>query len=323
MRKLDVVTFGETMVLFNPMQHLPLEYVHQFRKQIGGAESNVAIGLQRLGHRVGWLSKLGDDAFGRYILQFIRGEGVDTSRCLSTGEAPTGIFFKEKKSATNIQVYYYRRESAASMLHPEDLDEEYMASASILHLTGITPALSMSARQTVYKAIEMAKKHHLKIVFDPNIRLKLWDKEEARTVLRDIAQHADVVLPGLDEGQLITGETTPEKVVENLRTSEHQLFIVKLGAKGAYYEQNGQSGYVEGFSVEEVVDPVGAGDGFAAGVISGLLRHLPLHEVVKLGNAIGAIVVGVNGDVEGLPRWDEVQQMINQEGHGQEQDVKR
>jgi 2-dehydro-3-deoxygluconokinase len=320
--QLDVVTLGETMVLFNPMQNLPLEYVHQFGKQIGGAESNVAIGLQRLGHRTGWISKLGDDAFGRYVHQFIRGEGIDTSHCLFTAEAPTGIFFKEKRSPTNMNVYYYRSRSAASLLQPEELDEDYIGSAKVLHLTGITPALSPSARDTVYKAIEVAKKHELKIVFDPNIRLKLWNREEAKRVLRDIAQHADVILPGLDEGQLITGKKTPETVVADLRTSEHQLFIVKLGAKGAYYDQNGQSGYVEGFPVKDIVDPVGAGDGFAAGIISGLLRHMPLYEVVRLGNAIGAIVVGVNGDVEGLPRWEEVQRMLDPDDE-EGQDVKR
>lgn len=309
------------MVLFNPEQMLPLEYNHHFMKQIGGAESNVAIGLQRLGHSVGWFSKLGNDPFGKYIHKFIRGEGVDTSRCIYTEEAPTGLFFKEKRSSTDIRVFYYRKNSAASLLSEEDLDEEYIARAKILHLTGITPALSELSRQAIFKAIEIAKKHNVKIVFDPNIRLKLWSKEEAKEVLTQIAKEADVILPGLDEGELITGKTTPEEIAKELSFGKDKIIIVKLGEKGAYYESGSEKGYVEGFQVSQIVDPVGAGDGFAAGVISGILRNDPIPQAVRRGNAVGAIVVGVNGDVEGLPSHDEVEQMLNGQKDGQ--DVKR
>ncbi|WP_442595902.1 sugar kinase [Neobacillus sp. D3-1R] len=321
MEKLDVVTFGETMVLFNPEQMLPLEYNHKFLKQIGGAESNVAIGLQRLGHKVGWFSKLGNDPFGRYIHKFVRGEGIDTSRCKYTDEAPTGLFFKEKRSSTDIRVFYYRKNSAASLLSEEDLDEEYMASAKILHLTGITPALSASCRKAIFKAIEIAKKHNVKIVFDPNIRLKLWSKEEAKDILIQIAKEADIILPGMDEGELMTGKKTPEEIAEALSFGQNKTVIIKLGEKGAYFESGDDKGYVEGFQVTQIVDPVGAGDGFAAGVISGILRNEPTSQAVRRGNAVGAIVVGVNGDVEGLPSSEEVEQMLNGQKDGQ--DVKR
>ncbi|KXG44367.1 sugar kinase [Tepidibacillus decaturensis] len=321
MKPLDVVTFGETMVLFNPEQMLPLEYNHKFMKQIGGAESNVAIGLKRLGHSVGWFSKLGNDPFGRYIHKFVLGEGVDTSRCIFTDEAPTGLFFKEKRSATDIRVFYYRKNSAASLIRPEDLDEEYIASAKILHVTGITPALSSSSRDTVFKAIEIAKKRGVKIVFDPNLRLKLWSKEEAKEVLLTMAKEADVILPGLDEGELMTGKLTPEEIAEELSFGQAKTIVIKLGEKGAYYQSDTERGYVEGFKVSQIVDPVGAGDGFAAGVISGILQNELLENAVRRGNAVGAIVVGVNGDVEGLPTKDEVEQLIN--GNHHSQDVKR
>jgi 2-dehydro-3-deoxygluconokinase len=306
MKKLDVVTFGETMVLFQSNEYLPIEYIHQFQKQIGGAESNVAIGLSRLGHSVGWFSKLGQDPFGRFIQKFVRGEGVDTSSCLFTDEAPTGVFFKEKRSAENINVFYYRKNSAASLLTPEDLNEEYMASAKILHISGITPALSQSAMDTVFEAIRMAKKRGLTVVFDPNLRLKLWGKEEARQTFKEIAQLSDVILPGLDEGEFITGKTTPEEIATELIGSEDRMVVIKLGSEGAYYQTQQENGYVAGFEVKQVVDPVGAGDGFAAGIISGLLRNESLHDTVKRANAIGAIVVGVHGDVEGLPTNEEV-----------------
>lgn len=311
MKKLDVVTFGETMVLFQPSHFMPLEYIHQFGKQIGGAESNVAIGLQRLGHSVGWFSKLGNDPFGRYILQFIRGEGVDTSSCMFTDEAPTGIFFKEKRSPEDMNVYYYRKNSAASLLTPGDLDEDYIAQARILHVTGITPALSDSCAQATFKAIQLAKKHGLKVVFDPNLRLKLWDEKKARKVMQEIANQSDVILPGLDEGQLMTGKESPEQIANILIGAGDKTVIIKLGEKGAYYQNSNERNYVPGFAVKQIVDVVGAGDGFAAGVISGILRGESLEQTVRRANAIGAIVVGVNGDVEGLPREHEVSDFMN------------
>ncbi len=164
MKGREVVTFGETMVLFQPNDMLPLEYVHEFEKQIGGAESNVAIGLQRLGHSVGWFSKLGKDLFGNYILKCIRGEGVDVSACLYSEEAPTGVFFKEKRSPENVHVYYYRKDSAASLITPEEINREYIANAKILHVTGITPALSESCREAVFEAMDIAKRNGFRIL---------------------------------------------------------------------------------------------------------------------------------------------------------------
>lgn len=310
MKQLDVFTLGETMVLFQSEQMLPLEYIHQFPKRIGGAESNVAIGLSRLGHSVGWFSKLGNDPFGRYIFKYVRGEGVDTSSCIFTEKAPTGLIFKEQLSPEDVNVYYYRKGSSASLMEPDDLNETYIAQAKVLHITGITPALSESSYETVMKAIEIAKKHKMMIVFDPNIRLKLWSKEQAKKVCNEIAAHADVILPGLDEGQLMTGKAEVEEVATALIGNSEKTIVIKLGSKGAYFQTKDEKGYVEGFPVRQVVDPVGAGDGFAAGIISGILRKEPLELAIKRANAIGAMVVQVNGDVEGLPTLLAVEQFM-------------
>lgn len=169
----EVVTLGETMVMMNPVTSGPLQYINQFTKQIGGAESNFAIGVVRLGHTAGWISKLGKDELGKYVLSFIRGEGVDTSRVKFTADAPTGLFFKERRKFGESKVYYYRKGSAASLMGPEDLDPEYISSAKYLHITGITPALSESCHLAVKEAIKIAKNHGVKVCFDPNIRLKL------------------------------------------------------------------------------------------------------------------------------------------------------
>ncbi|WP_252502079.1 sugar kinase [Sporosarcina sp. Marseille-Q4943] len=321
MYEIEVFTLGETMVLFQPEQFLPMEYVHQFPKSIGGAESNVAIGLTRLGHSVGWFSKLGNDPFGRYILKNIRGEGVDVSSCLLTDDAQTGLIFKERLTPEDVNVYYYRKYSAASLMEETDLNEQYIAQAKILHITGITPALSESCYRTVMKAIEIAKKNGMMIVFDPNLRLKLWSAECAKNVFNEIASYADVILPGLDEGQFMTGMVEVEDVADVLMGDSDKTIIIKLGSKGAYYQTKDEKAYIEGFPVKRVVDPVGAGDGFAAGIISGILRQEPLRLVVKRANAIGAMVVGVDGDVEGLPTLSTVERFM--EPTGAVRDVKR
>lgn len=307
---MEVVTFGESMVLFSGDRELPLEYVHQFHKQMAGAESNVAIGLARLGHSVGWFSKLGQDAFGRYILESIRGQGVDTSRCTYTDVASTAVFFKERGRAGKTQVYYYRHGSAASLMTREDLDESYLAQAKILHVTGITPALSESCFELTKHALDTAKRNQVSVVFDPNIRWKLWDRDKAKSRLLELAAKADYILPGLDEGEFLTGRPRPKEIAEFFLKLGSKAVVVKLGKDGAYYQSLTERGHVPAMSVKEI-DPVGAGDGFAAGFISGLLRQDTLANSVTRANAVGAIVVGVQGDTEGLPNEEELQAMLS------------
>jgi 2-dehydro-3-deoxygluconokinase len=303
---MDVVTIGESMVLFTPDSVGSFCYAGKFDKTIGGAESNVAIALSRLGHQAGWMSRLGSDDFGLFVRNFIRGEGVDTSQVVFDQHHQTAVFFKERKSGGEPQVYYYRRNSAASQLKPSDLNEDYIASAEFLHITGITPALSDTSKETIFKAIELAKSHNVKVVFDPNIRLKLWSKEEAGRTLREIARICDVILPGIEEGSILTGETEPEKIAKALLTDSTETVVLKLGKKGAYYATATQEGYVDGEKVQHVVDPIGAGDGFAAGFLSGMIRKLSLREAVQLANKVAAFALTVPGDAEGYPYWHQI-----------------
>ncbi|WP_058485728.1 sugar kinase [Defluviitalea phaphyphila] len=307
---MEVITFGESMVLFSPNSKGPLRYVNHFRKSIAGAESNVAIGLARLGHEVGWFSKLGDDEFGRYIKSVIRGEGVDVSRVITDSKHNTGLLFKERFAHTNPNVYYYRKNSAASNITPEDLDEEYIKSTKILHLTGITPALSESAKETVFKAIKIAKNNGITISFDPNIRLKLWSLEEAKKVLLEIAKYADIVFPGIDEGKILLGLKEPEEISKAFMDMGCKIVAIKLGKEGCYVADTNHEEYVAGYPVEEVEDTVGAGDGYAAGFLSGILRGLSLTECAQYGNGVGAMATLVSGDMEGLPTYPQLLEFI-------------
>jgi 2-dehydro-3-deoxygluconokinase len=307
---MDVVTFGESMVLFGPDSSGPLRYVQNFNKSIAGAESNVAIALAKLGHQVGWFSKLGDDEFGRYIEATIRGEGVDVSRVIVDAKKNTGILFKERFMHSNPNVYYYRKDSAASTIKPEELDESYIKSAKILHITGITPALSESCRRTVFKAIEIAKANNVLISFDPNIRLKLWTKEEAIPVLLEIAKLSDIIFPGIDEGEMLLGLTKPSDIAESFMNMGCSTVAVKLGKEGCYVADKKSKLSINSYRLENPQDTVGAGDGFAAGFLSGMLKKLDLRECAEYANGVGAMAVLVKGDMEGYPNFEQLMAFI-------------
>lgn len=307
---MDVVSIGETMVLFTPREQGQMRYMRSYTSRIAGAETNTLIGLAKLGHRAGWISQVGQDEFGAQIMAAVRGEGVDTSQTTVHPSAPTGVFFKERLQEASVRVYYYRQGSAASLLAPESINENYIACAKYLYLTGITPALSPTCRETVFHAIGLARKHGVQVVFDPNLRRKLWSEEEAREVLTRLCGMADMVLAGISEGTFLFGDgDRDENGEKSIRPYLAERFlqlgckaaILKLGAEGAYYSTRMEHKRVPGFKVDHVADPVGAGDGFAAGVLSGLLDGLSLEEAVRRGCAIGAAVVTVNGDMEGLP----------------------
>jgi 2-dehydro-3-deoxygluconokinase len=307
---MDVITFGESMVLFGPDSSGPLRYVQNFNKSIAGAESNVAIALAKLGHQVGWFSKLGDDEFGRYIQTTIRGEGVDVSRVISDPGKNTGILFKERFMHSNPNVYYYRKGSAASTLMPEELDADYIKNTKILHITGITPALSESCRKTLFKAIEIAKSNNVLVSFDPNIRLKLWSQEEAVPVLLEIAKQSDIIFPGIDEGEMLLGLTNPEDIAQGFMDMGCNIVAVKLGKEGCYVTDSVNKLYVNSYRLENPQDTVGAGDGFAAGFLSGMLNKLDLKGCAEYANGVGAMAVLVKGDMEGYPSNEQLMAFI-------------
>lgn len=309
----EVVTFGETMGLMMPTGVKGIEYSAQFEKSFAGAESNVAIGVARLGHRVGWFGHLGADPLGRYALKQIRGEGVDVSRARLIEGAPTGLIIREVVGGKS-SVFYYRRHSAASLMRPEHLDEAYISGAKLLHITGITPALGESCRETVLEAVRMARKHGVKVCFDPNLRLKLWSVADARSFLLPLAEAADYFLPGLDELKLLYETEDFDRIVERLGKLK-AVSIVKGGDDCTYVVENGGLQSIPYFKAECVVDTVGAGDGFCAGFIAGLLKQYSHAESVRIGNLIGSMVVQAHGDWEGLPTWAQAQSVLNNEAH--------
>src|SRR5579884_4125432 len=269
----EVVTLGETMVLLMAEQSGPLREATSFRRLVGGAESNVAAGL----------SRVGNDDFGRVILHRLRGEGVDLAHAVVDAEAPTGVMIRERRELGAIEVLYYRRGSAASRLGAADVPERYVAGAQHLYLTGITPALSASCRQASFHAAEVARGAGVPVVFDPNMRRKLWSDGEARPVMRDLAAQSDVVLPGVAEAELITGEPDPLLAAQALLALGPRLVVLKLGEQGALaVGAGGEVVQVPAAPLQRVVDPVGAGDAFAAGFLAATLDGEALAEALDL-----------------------------------------
>jgi 2-dehydro-3-deoxygluconokinase len=306
---LDVVTFGEAMMLLVADQPGPLELASGFRKRTAGAETNVAIGLARIGLKVGWASRLGTDSMGRYLLAAMREEGVDCSHVRCDDEMKTGFMFKSMaEEGTDPAVEYHRKGSAASYMGAGDIDPEWMLAARHLHATGVFAAISASALDASKAAMDLMRSAGKTVSFDPNLRPSLWANTQVmRGAINDLAARADWVLPGISEGRLLTQKETPEEVALFYRQRGAKLVVVKLGARGAYFDGEAGVGYVEAFPVAKVVDTVGAGDGFAAGLISGLLDGCSVSEAVKRAAWVGACAVQVVGDSEGLPTRSQLQ----------------
>ena len=305
---IDVLTYGEAMALFVADDAGPLAAVERFTKRIAGADLNVAIGLSRLGFRVGYLSRVGADSFGQYVLDTLAGEGIDASHVSIDTHHPTGFQLKSKETdGRDPSVEYFRKGSAASHLSIDDFDAEYVGAARHLHLTGVAPAISASSRELGFRLAQSMRAAGKTISFDPNLRPTLWSSREAMAAsLNALAELSDWVLPGVGEGLALTGYEAPEDIARFYLDLGVRGVVVKLGAQGAYFRTADTSGYVAAQPVANVVDTVGAGDGFAVGVVSALLEGRDLPSAVARGNRIGALAIQVIGDSEGLPTRSEL-----------------
>lgn len=313
----DVVTFGEAMAMFIADHPGELHEVAHFTRSLAGAETNVAVGLSRLGYRVRWVSKVGQDPFGQFILDALAGEGIDTS-CVNVDDRyPTGFQLKSKVLQGDPRVQYFRKGSAASTLHPNDFAEETFTEARHLHMTGIPAALSDTARAFSEQVLQTMKQAGKTVSFDPNLRPNLWrSQEEMVQVVNGLAAQADWILPGQAEGEILTGYKQPCDIAAFYLERGASLVAVKIGPDGAYLRTATEEHVVSGYPVQEVVDTVGAGDGFAVGMLSGLFDGLSAYEAVQRGNAIGALAVLSPGDMDGLPGREELFQFMNQHKRG-------
>jgi 2-dehydro-3-deoxygluconokinase len=298
-----LLTLGETMVVITGTPTGPLRYATSATIGIAGAESNVAIGVRQLGLDSAWVGRLGEDELGELVLARLRGAGVDASGVVRDADAPTGLMLKEHRTAALSRVTYYRRGSAGSRLEPDDLDEAAIRSAGVLHVSGVTPALSDCALAAVEAAVDIATDAGTLVSFDVNFRSKLWSADAAAPVLRRLARRADVLFADADEARLVAN--ADDAFAEALAALGPRHAVLKRGADGAQSIVDGAAYDQPAFSVP-VADPVGAGDALVAGYLSGVLEALDAGACLLRGCQVAAFAVAVPGDWEGLPTLDEL-----------------
>jgi 2-dehydro-3-deoxygluconokinase len=312
----DIVTIGESMVLLQPMNEGPLAYAPLFTRSIAGAESNVSIGLSRLGFKVRWISRLGADPFGDAVLSTLAGEGVDVSCVTRDPGYPTAVYFKEFKGYGDPNVYYYRKGSAISRLTPGDIQDTWLQSAKHLHVTGITPALGPETTDVLRELMSQARKLGMTISYDPNLRRKLWTEEEARRTLLSLIPLCDIFLPGIEEAEFLIGERPEEEYGALFLKLGVSAVILKLGERGSVGFVGDRTVKAEPYPVTKIVDTVGAGDAFAAGFLSGFLENGDLEQGDNLlraldrANFMGSLATQYKGDWEGLPKREELMRLL-------------
>ncbi|MCC5947370.1 MAG: sugar kinase [Nitriliruptoraceae bacterium] len=306
----DLVTLGESMVLLLSASDRPLRRATTFERSLAGAESNVAIGVARLGHDVRWIGRVGADAFGDVVRDTLRAEGVEVALHVDP-DAPTGVLVRDRHAERPIEVLYHRRDSAGSRLRPDDVAGA-VGGARILHLTGITPLLSATAAAAVEAALTQARSSGATVTFDPNVRLRLAGPAEAAATLGPLARRCDVVLAGVEEAMLLSGCDDDRAAAEWFLEGEPRLVVIKDGSRGVWATDGDRAWTQPAFAVT-AADPVGAGDAFAAGFIAATLRGLGTGEALTLGAATAASVVQVAGDIDGLPTEHEVQGLLRGE----------
>ena len=296
----DVVTFGETMGRLTTRGIGPLRHTPTLDVGVAGAESNVAIGLARLGISVQWVGRLGDDEFGHLASTTLRGEGVET-RTVIDPEAQTGLLIRERRTSAVMRVTYYRDGSAGSRLCVADIDEASVRRAKVLHVSGITPALSDSAREATLHAVALAKSSGTVVSLDVNYRAQLWREDEAAQTLRPLVRSADIVFAGVTEARLVTGtDVDHARLARHLQDLGPRHVVIKRGRDGATSVVDGELRESQPYTVVEV-DPVGAGDAFAAGYLAEWVNGEDPETLLDTAARCGALAATVEGDWEGQP----------------------
>ena len=307
-----VLLFGEALVGYGSVEPT-LRTAQQFTRFPGGAELNVTVGLSRLGVSATWASVLGDDAHGDYLTDAVEQLGIPV--IVRRAPGPTALMFKAGGGDRDPEVLQVRHHSAFAQHAGALLTADLLGMAGIdhLHLTGISLGVSPVARGAALRLLEAARAARVSVSFDPNLRLNLWpDRDEMLTTLNTAAGRASVVMPGIGEGRLLTGHDEPEAIAETYLRAGAGEVVVKLGATGAFAAtRDGETARSRSFAVTPI-DTVGAGDGFAAGYLAGLLSGASLEERLDQAAATGALVTTRRGDLTAMPSRAEVDELLAQ-----------
>lgn len=306
-----VLLIGEPMELLLAEEEGALADVTKFRASVSGAEINVAVGLARLGLCPRYMTRLGSDPRAVRIRRFMRENGIPDDLIITDPAHLTGAMMKSRAEPGKHEIYYFRQDSAASFLCREDVDRLDLSDIRAVHFTGIFPSISASAAEAARRLVQRAKSDEITVVFDPNLRCQLWNSSpETLALINEFAADSDVFLPSLKEAQTLCGLSKPEEIAEHYLELGTKKVVVKLGKQGAYYKSHVESGVAPTFQADSVIDTAGAGDGFAAGLISGICEEIPLGEAVFRANAVGSMQIQNSSDNAGLPTLGQLREYM-------------
>ena len=303
--KVRVVCLGETMLMFAPPRYELIEHCDRFTAYSGGSESNVAIGLERLGIHAGWIGKLPDSALGHKVVNGIRTYGVDTSACIWTKGGRVGTFFVEWGAHPRpLRTIYDRAGSSAASLTADDLDWDYLERAEWLHLTGITPALSETCRKSCVQIVVRARECGCKVSFDVNYRSLLWSPEKARTVCQEIMPHVNLLIATQADIGLLVGQALGQEEILEYAVDTYALeaAVITCGADGSLAYDGTSTYRSRGYRVH-AVNRLGAGDAFDAGLLYGYLT-LGLQSGLDYGSAMAALKMTIPQNTPLIERED-------------------
>jgi 2-dehydro-3-deoxygluconokinase len=301
----DIVAIGEAMVEFNQTGDAGgRSYLQGF----GGDTSNAVVAASRQGARCAYVTRLGNDDFGRMLLDLWRREGVDSDEVGIDATAPTGIYFVRHDTGGH-SFSYLRAGSAASRMQPADVPTDLVCSSRILHVSGISQAISASATEAVVHAVQVARAAGVLVAYDPNLRLKLWPLERAREVIMATIPLSDHFLPSLDDVQQVSGLTSPDAIVDWSHRQGARTVVLKLGRQGCLVSDGRRCVAVAAHSVD-AVDATGAGDCFDGSYLARLARGDDPLAAARWACAAAALATTGYGAVDPLPRADQVRRML-------------
>jgi 5-dehydro-2-deoxygluconokinase len=313
-KEFDIIAIGRACMDLNAVEYnRPMEETMTFKKYVGGSPANIAIGTSKLGLKAGFIGKLADDQHGRFIKQYMAGVGVDTSNMVVDQEGhKTGLAFTEIKSPEECSILMYRDEVADLYLHSAEVSEEYIKKAKILLVSGTALAKSPS-REAVLKAIHLAKKNNVKVIFELDYRGYTWTSPEETAVYYTlVAEQADIVMGTRDEFDVMENRTdgSNEATVSHLFKHSPELVVIKHGVEGSYaYKKSGEVFKGHAY-LTKVLKTFGAGDSYASAFLYALISDKDIETALKYGSASAAIVVSKHSSSEAMPTVDQIEQLI-------------
>lgn len=309
--KRRLLALGELLIDLIPgTEGMRMEHAGPVIKTASGSAGIVACAMAELGGCGGFIGKVGCDSLSKLATTTLAARGVDMSHVVVSDEGQIGLAFLEYlPEGRNYQ--YYRKNSVGSMLRPDELDERYIAGAYAVHYPGMLLELTPEMRTSCQRLVEIAKKHGVLVSFDPNIRREIASNEDARRRLMQAVRSADIVAPTLDEGRMITGETTIGKVLRALHAMGPRVVALTRDADGAVLSRDGQIAIAHGIAID-AIDPTGAGDSFAAALCVGLQEDMPLDKLACFCNCTGSLVCTKKGAIGmALPSRAQVEEMMD------------